>query len=34
MAFEELKERQSAMCGTGPYEDVAETFADWAAKHT
>jgi len=28
MAFDELKERQSAMWGNGPYQRVTETLAD------
>ena len=28
MAYEELKQRQSAMWGSAPYERVAETSAD------
>src|SRR5919202_49561 len=28
MAFEELKQRQSAMWGSGPYERITETIAD------
>jgi hypothetical protein len=28
MAFEELKERQSVVWGTGPYQRISETIAD------
>ncbi len=28
MAFEELKERQSVMWGSGPYQKVTETLTD------
>jgi hypothetical protein len=28
MAFEELKQRQSVMWGSGPYQRVTETLAD------
>jgi hypothetical protein len=28
MAFEELKQRQSVMWGSGPYQRVTETIAD------
>ena len=28
MAFEELKQRQSVMWGTGPYQRITETIAD------
>ena len=28
MAFEELKERHAAMCGAGPFEEIADTLAE------